>query len=123
MHRSSIIKNKVTGLIIEVLNPGSACGCCSPDAVLMTENTVEASLEKHIPVLTGDEKGIHVKVGAVEHPMTPEHYIEFIEVINGDYVNRRYLKAGEKPEACFYVPNQPGLIVRAYCNLHGLWKA
>ena len=54
--------------------------------------------------------------------MEPDHYIEWIEVINGAYVNRYQLKPGEPPQAAFYVPMQPGLVVRAYCNKHGLWK-
>ena len=40
----------------------------------------------------------------------------------GNYLNRYYLKPGDKPQASFYVPNQPGLVAREYCNIHGLWK-
>ena len=54
--------------------------------------------------------------------MTEEHHIEWIEVINKDYVNRKYLKAGDAPEAEFYVQQQEGLNLRSYCNLHGLWE-
>ena len=54
--------------------------------------------------------------------MEPDHYIEWIEVINGSYVNRYQLRPGEAPQAAFYVPMQPGLVIRAYCNKHGLWK-
>ena len=55
--------------------------------------------------------------------MTEEHSILWIEVINGDYVNRKYLHPGKAPEAEFYVGKQSGLTVRSYCNLHGLWES
>jgi superoxide reductase len=91
--------------------------------VLQKENTVDASKEKHIPVLEDNGSSLKVKVGSVSHPMDPDHYIEWIEVVNKDYVNTKYLKPGNKPEADFYVHKQPGLIVREYCSKHGLWKA
>ncbi|HRU01952.1 MAG TPA: desulfoferrodoxin family protein [Victivallales bacterium] len=97
--------------------------CCGEPVVLQKENTVDASKEKHVPVLKEGQKGTKVEVGAVPHPMTEEHHIEWIEIINRDYVNRKYLKPGESPSAEFYVPKSDKLIVRAYCNLHGLWRA
>ncbi len=97
--------------------------CCSKPMDLQKENTVDASREKHVPVLEGSGIDIKVKVGTTPHPMEKDHYIEWIEVINKEYVNRKYLKPGDKPEAEFYVYKQPGLILREYCNLHGLWKA
>lgn len=98
--------------------------CCGEPVALQKENTVDASKEKHVPVLKeGQHGGSKVEVGAVPHPMTAEHYIEWIEIINGDYVNRKYLKPGEAPSAEFYVSKSDKVIVRAYCNLHGLWRA
>ena len=44
---------------------------------------------------------ILVKVGSLPHPMEQEHSILWIEVINGDYVNRKYLHPGGVPEAEF----------------------
>ena len=123
MERMTIVKNPANGLLVEILNGESTDAFCNPDAEVQKENTVDAAKEKHVPVLEENGQGIRIKVGAVAHPMTPEHYIEFIEVINGDYVNRKFLKPGDAPEACFFVPNQPGLIIRAYCNIHGLWRA
>ena len=89
---------------------------------LMKENTTDGAKEKHVPVVSAQENGILVKVGEIPHPMEPDHYIEWIEVINGSYVNRYQLRPGEAPQAAFYVPMQPGLVIRAYCNKHGLWK-
>lgn len=116
-------------MIIEVIK-GECCGtschdlsCCGEIMELQGANTVDAAKEKHVPVLEAKECGILIKVGAVAHPMTEEHSILWVEVINGDYVNRKYLHPGEAPEAAFFVENQAGLIIRAYCNLHGLWES
>jgi superoxide reductase len=96
--------------------------CCGEPMLLQKENLVEASAEKHIPVVEAGEDGILVKVGEAAHPMLEEHHIEWIEVINGSYVNRCYLRPGDLPQAAFYVPLSPKLVIRASCNIHGLWK-
>lgn len=123
MKFSQIVKNPENGLIVEIVNPGSADAPTAP-GVIVEEKTSENETghEKHLPVVSGDEKGVFVKVGSIPHPMDEDHYIEWIEVVNGAYINRKFLKPGEKPEVCFYVPMQQGLVVRAYCNKHGLWR-
>ena len=88
---------------------------------LFTENTVDAAVEKHLPVIENIDGGVIVKVGAVEHPMLEEHHIEWIEVHTANKVYRKYLKPGEKPEAIFKVDEEV-LFAREYCNLHGFWK-
>ena len=122
--RLEIYRCLVCGNIVEVLHTGKGHPvCCGQPMQLQEENTVDAAQEKHVPVLEKTARGIKVKVGSVPHPMTEEHYIEWVEVVNGPYVNRKELKPGQAPEAEFYVSEQPGLVVREYCNLHGLWKA
>ena len=122
MKRNEIYRCE-NGLTVEILgDTGCKPECCGKPLEFMEEKTADAATEKHVPVLEGTEGGIKIKVGSVEHPMTDDHYIMWIEVINGDYVNRKYLKPGDTPCAEFYVPEQPGLVLRAYCNLHGLWK-
>ena len=74
------------------------------------------------PVIEAIKEGVLVKVGSIEHPMTADHYIQWIEIINGDYIQRKYLKPGDKPEAMFYLPFSDKLQAREYCNLHGNWK-
>ncbi|MEI7615939.1 MAG: desulfoferrodoxin family protein, partial [Actinomycetota bacterium] len=98
--------------------------CCGKPMNLVVENSVEASLEKHVPVLTQDNNDVSVQVGSIAHPMEDGHYIEWIEVIDdeGD-VLKKFLKPGEKPEAQFCVKTKSKLTVREYCSLHGLWKA
>jgi desulfoferrodoxin len=84
-------------------------------------NTVDASGEKHLPVVKhlGDGK-IKVEVGSVAHPMTEEHHIVFIYVETERGGIRINLK--DKPEAEICVCNEKVVAVYEYCNLHGLWK-
>jgi len=118
-----IYKCEICGNIVEVVhNSGGDLVCCGQPMTLKKENTQDAAVEKHVPVVEKIEGGIRVKVGAVEHPMTEEHHIEFIEVHTENKVYRKYLKPGEKPVAEFKLDEEV-LYVREYCNLHGLWKA
>ena len=126
MKNCEIYRCRKCGLQVEIVNAGApdaaAPECCGEAMKLQLENTVDASKEKHVPVIEGREDGVLVRVGEVPHPMTEEHHIEWIEVINGAYVNRFHLRPGDLPQAAFYVPLSPKLVVRASCNLHGLWK-
>jgi len=125
--RSEIYKCAENPMTVEVLNPKGCTSdmtCCGKPMVLMEEKTAEKEgREKHVPVVKDGKQGIRVEVGSVPHPMEEDHYIEWIEVINGPYVNRMYLKPGQEPAAEFYVPKKEGIIVREYCNKHGLWRA
>lgn len=120
--RFEIYKCDLCGSVIEVLTgAGGTLVCCDKEMRLLKENTVDAALEKHVPVVTDSADGLLVNVGSVDHPMTDDHYIEWIEVIAGDATYTTFLKPGDKPQACF--PNLKGdYIVREHCNLHGVWK-
>ncbi|WP_298836178.1 desulfoferrodoxin [Clostridium sp.] len=118
-----IYKCEICGNIVEVVhNAGGTLVCCGQNMTLQVENTTDAAVEKHVPVTEKIDGGIKVKVGAVQHPSLEEHHIEFIEVHTENKVYRKFLKAGEKPEAEFKLEEEV-LFVREYCNLHGLWKA
>lgn len=118
-----VYKCEVCGNIVEVVHAGPGqLVCCGKPMVLLKENTVDASKEKHVPVVEKTASGVKVKVGAVAHPMEDKHYIEWIEVIVNQAAYRQFLAPGQAPEAEFCVPDGP-LAVREFCNLHGLWKA
>ena len=122
--RGEIFKCNICGNIVEFVHPSAGdLTCCEQPMILMNEKNADFKTEKHVPVLSEEKSGIKITVGSTAHPMTEDHYIEWIEVINKDYINRKYLKPGDAPEAVFYVPKQKGLIVREFCNIHGLWKA
>lgn len=95
--------------------------CCGEKMEELIPNTVDASNEKHVPVVTSlDECRIKVEVGSVAHPMLPEHHIAFIYVETENGGMRIDLK--DKPEAVFCTCNDKPVAVYEYCNLHGLWK-
>ena len=98
--------------------------CCGDEMTEIIPGTVEASKEKHIPVI--DIKGdlVTVSVGEVEHPMIAEHYIEWISIETNLGNQRKTLEPDEKPVRTFKLLDGEKLIsAYAYCNLHGLWKA
>jgi superoxide reductase len=92
--------------------------------VAQIENTVDAAKEKHVPVIKKTDSGVKISVGEVAHPMEEDHYIEWIEMkmIKADKIVKKYLKPGDAPE--IECPSGgKDVEVRAYCNLHGLWKS
>lgn len=118
-----VYKCNICGNIVEVLHTGvGELVCCGHPMELVSERTQENEYkEKHVPVAQVEGDGLKVVVGSVVHPMMDAHYIEWIEVISSGNSCRKYLKAGDAPEAVF--PNVPAdAKVRAYCNLHGLWR-
>ncbi len=123
MKRNEIFRCSRCGLVVEIRNPGAVPVCCGQPMEPLSAKTVDAGSEKHLPVIEALDNGTRVKVGAAPHPMTPEHHIQWIEIINGDYANTKYLDPNGKPEAEFYVKARPGMRVRSYCNIHGLWEA
>jgi superoxide reductase len=121
--RYEVYKCEVCGNIVEVLNGGAGeLVCCGQPMNLMTENTVDAAKEKHVPVIEKVPGGVKVAVGSVAHPMEEKHHIQWIEIIADGKVYRQYLNPGDAPEATFSV-EAADITAREYCNLHGHWKA
>lgn len=96
--------------------------CCGDEMTELVPNTVEASAEKHLPVvsLTGNE--VTVEVGSVPHPMEDGHHIAFIYLETECGGQRKALKAGGEPKATFSLAGDKAIAAFEYCNLHGLWK-
>lgn len=122
MKLNYIYKCNVCGNIVELVHVGGGVlVCCDENMHLLKVNTVDASSEKHMPVIEKTNSGILVKVGSLPHPMIDSHYIEWIEIIIGEKVFRKHLKPGDLPQAEFPVKDE-NIIAREYCNLHGLWQ-
>ena len=118
-----IYKCNHCGIIAEALHAGKGrLICCGEPMILLAENTTDAAREKHVPVIEKIAEGIKVTVGSIAHPMLEEHSIEWIEIIADGKAYRQFLNPGEAPEAIFNVKAE-NIVVREYCNLHGLWKA
>ncbi len=117
-----IYKCEKCGNIVEVLHKaGGSLNCCAQGMVLMAENSTDAAQEKHVPVVEKKDGGYQVTVGSVDHPMTDDHYIEWIELIAGPKVYRHNLTPSDSPTA-FFAMDDADVTARAYCNLHGLWR-
>jgi len=120
--RLEVYKCNVCGNIVEVMHAsGGTLTCCNQPMQLFKENTVDAAVEKHVPVVERTNNGYTVKVGEVAHPMEEKHFIEWVEIVAGDKVYKKFLKPGEAPEA-FFELEEDNVVAREYCTLHGLWK-
>jgi superoxide reductase len=120
--KGQIYKCEICGNIVEVLDEGAGqLVCCGEPMKLMEEKTEDEGKEKHVPIIERNEEGVKIKVGSVPHPMTEEHYIEWIEISTEKGTSKKFLKPGDLPEAVFPVKAQ-NIYARIYCNIHGLWK-
>jgi len=121
IERLQIYKCEICGNIVEVLHVGGGkLVCCGQEMILLPEQTEEQGKEKHVPVIEKIGEDTFVKVGAVPHPMLPEHYIEWADVIRPDRVIRAFFKPGE--EAKMKVCHAENILkVREHCTVHGLW--
>src|SRR3989344_1105849 len=91
-----VFKCNVCGNIVEAAHVGGGTlVCCGQPMVLQQENTVDASREKHVPVIEKTKSGVKVKIGAIPHPMEQAHFIEWIEIIAGCVSCKKFLKPGE----------------------------
>lgn len=112
------------GNLVNLLNVGGGTlVCCGKEMKELVPNTVDAAVEKHVPVVEVEGNKVTVKVGSVTHPMTEEHWIQWIYLETKQGVQTKCLEPGVEPKAVFAL-NEGDEVVAAYeyCNLHGLWK-
>lgn len=121
--KNEVYKCQICGNIVEVSHVGGGeLVCCGQPMQLMTENTEDASHEKHVPIIEIIDGRVIVRVGTIDHPMEENHYIEWIELITTDEKRQqKFLKPGDQPRAEFHTDAEVSC-ARAYCNVHGLWK-
>lgn len=124
----AVFKCELCGNIVEVIHAGGGTlACCGQDMTRMEEKTADSSKEKHVPLIERTDKGYKVTVGSTPHPMTAEHYIEWIELtVDGKKSQKVFLKPGDLPEAHFQICEKcfdKPVTAREYCNVHGLWKS
>ena len=104
-------------------NSGVPMMCCGQKMTKLEAGVVEASHEKHIPVVTVEGNTVRVNVGSVTHPMSEEHHIAWIYLQTNRGGQRKCLDVTGAPEVTFALVDETPVAVYAYCNLHGLWKA
>ena len=118
---NGIYKCNLCGNIVQVIHEGGGdLACCGENMQYLEANTVDAAVEKHVPVIEKTANGYKVTVGSVAHPMDDDHYIEWIELIADGLSHRAYLNPGDAPEAEFCI-SASTVSAREYCNKHGVW--
>ncbi|MBQ7935076.1 MAG: desulfoferrodoxin [Clostridia bacterium] len=110
----------IVGLIHDA---GVPMMCCGEKMAWLEPGTVEASAEKHIPVVTVEGNTVRVDIGSVSHPMTEEHSILWVYLQTTKGGQRKNLSPNEDPVVTFALTDEKPVAAYAYCNLHGLWKA
>ena len=110
-------------IIVKIHDAGVPVSCCGQKMEELIPNTVEASGEKHVPVVSVENNVVSVAVGSVAHPMVPEHSIEWVFVETDKGGQFKYLNPGSEPEVKFHLGDEKPVAVYAYCNLHGLWSS
>lgn len=118
-------KCKHCGQIVAIVKKtGVPLVCCGEKMEELVPGTVDASLEKHVPVVNVKGNLVEVSVGSVAHPMAPEHFIEWVSIQTKFGNQRKQLNPGDEPKVVFpLLDGDEVLAVYAYCNLHSLWKA
>lgn len=118
-----VYKCEVCGNIVEVYHVGGGpLACCGQPMTHMDEKTADSATEKHVPVIEKIEGGYKVTVGSTLHPMTAEHYIQWVELITEYGVLTAFLNPGDDPVAFFHTEAKE-VTAREYCNIHGHWKS
>ncbi len=111
-------------VVVKLNDIGCAPSCCGEPMKELKAGTVDAAVEKHVPVVHEEGNKVYVQVGSVIHPMDPDHYIEWIYLLTDKGGQFRFLKPGVEPKAIFTLGDKEVVLeVLAYCNKHGLWAA
>lgn len=110
-------------IVGQIHDSGVPIVCCGEPMEHLVPNTVDASMEKHVPAVTRDKDQVTVHVGQTEHPMIDTHFIQWVYLQTCCGGSRKCLKPGDKPEVTFRLSDEEPTAVFAYCNLHGLWAA
>ena len=124
MEMKFFICERCGNMIAVVKSSGAPVSCCGQAMKEIVPGTTDAAVEKHVPVSEVKDNMVYVTVGSVEHPMTDAHLIEWIALQTNAGNQRKVLRPGDKPQACFALcEGEVVEAVYAYCNLHSLWKS
>ncbi len=114
--------NSCGNIVIKVVDSGVSLVCCGEPMQKLVPGAVDAAQEKHVPAVTADELNVHANIGSVDHPMTPDHSIQFICLVTEQGYSVHPLTPDDAPAADFVVADGDAPVaVYEYCNLHGLW--
>ena len=113
---------KCGNIVQKIEDSGVSVVCCGQKMTYLEPGVVEASREKHIPVITVEGNTVKAVVGSVLHPMAEEHHIAWIYLETDKGGQMKYLDFNTDPVITFTLGDEKAVAVYAYCNLHGLWK-
>ncbi|MDP2426441.1 MAG: desulfoferrodoxin family protein [Candidatus Izemoplasmatales bacterium] len=101
---------------------GGNLTCCGDEMTLLQPKTKDVGNEKHLPVIERlSDDLIKVSVGSVMHPMTDDHWIQWVFVAQNQHFQIKTLLPNETPVVEFTIQPNQSIKVYEFCNLHGLW--
>lgn len=110
-------------MVILLKDGGVSMKCCGQPMIEFLPGSGNAAPEKHLPVLQIDGSHAIVTAGAEEHPMSGEHFIEWIALKTRQSLQCKPLSPDQSARASFQLSQGDTVeAVYAFCNLHGLWK-
>lgn len=110
-------------IVVKVRDAGAPIVCCGEQMKEILPGTADGAVEKHLPVYTVENGVVTVRVGEVDHPMTPEHWIEWVFLQTKQGSQWKPLPPEGEPATCFALCDGDAVeAVYAFCNLHSLWK-
>lgn len=120
--QSKFLRCETCGVVVHQFgDDDKELSCCGTKLKELVPNTMEASVEKHIPVARVEGNKLVVQVGVMEHPQTEQHFIDWIYVKCGNRTQGVALTANDKPYAEFFGEWKGKVEVQASCNKHGIW--
>ncbi len=112
-------------MVMKIKNTGASLICCGKPMLEIEPMTSKDEMmnEKHIPEYAYLNNVLRVWVGEIPHPMTDEHYIEWILVETNKGYHMKKLKVDRSAEATFKLEeDEKPLAIYTYCNIHSLWE-
>lgn len=115
-----LYKCQICTNLVEVAHSGEGTLVCCNQDMIKTKENIAPSENPHYAHIK-EENG--TKIITFNHVMTPEHHLEFIEIISNDkkYIKRKYLKEDEFPQMEIKCDCKEGFYIRLYCNVDGVW--
>ncbi|MBT3303971.1 desulfoferrodoxin [Candidatus Woesearchaeota archaeon] len=123
--KNELYKCEICGNVVSIVEAGPGeLVCCGQEMNILTAKTEDEGKEKHVPVLSVEGDKVVVNVGSIPHPMDETHFIELVQLFDGDeLVGEKKIFPGEQPRIEFAANVSNEFKVRALCNVHGLWTS
>ena len=118
-----IYKCQICGNVVQVLLNGVGdLVCCGEKMEHLSPQFKEDEIgEKHVPEFVEEDGKVFVKLQ--KHPMSEDHYIQFIEAISEDKTELRLKYLYPNQTADFEITGFSSNEVLELCNIHNLWRS